>query len=160
MNNEQKSREVHDAAMKMTDVKITFKAAELCGLAQLAATFSKLGLLNDPNSNACGRKIFERAQLFVKENGVQTTGQVTEDILTTIEKGNFPDVEMEFSVIGITSMAGQMKPLAQAFAMIGGPTEAGWTKFHDEARRLALELMKLTEVESMMQALRPKYGRA
>lgn len=146
------------AAAQMPDVRVTLTAAEVCGVSQLAATFAKLGMLYDPFANMTGEQIFNRAQSIVQDSGVETDDRNTGDILDEVERLGLPDVELELSVVGLTTMCGIMKPLAPAMMAIGGPVRSGWEKLLKVAIRLADEIRERSEVEHLLEVMRPKHG--
>lgn len=148
-----------EVAREMPDEKVTLTAAEVCGVGQLAATFSKLGLMHDPFAQALGRKIHAEAQRIIKENNINTDRD-SSVIIKEIDTLGLPNVEMEMSVVGLTTMCGLMKPISSAFVIVGGPTFSGWEKLLKIAVRLAKEIREKSETEHMLRTMKPKLGLA
>lgn len=151
-----------EVAVSMPDAEIKFSATEVAAVGQLGVTFSRMGLLPDPYSQACARSLFDKAQEVVRVAGIDPAEESnnTERILKRLDQAGLPEVKVKLNVIGVTTMAATLAVLEPVIIAMGGPTLSGWKKLLGEAVRLAKVIKATQEVQSMIRALQPRVGNA
>jgi hypothetical protein len=161
MNMKDRQSALEKTALNMEDAVISLRPEEVCGLGQLFATLSGMGLIMDPRSSTGAKMFFDLGQKVLKDNNIDPKKHKdTQAILDLVESMKLADIDVKIPVINLTSVVGETLRVEVAFKQIGGSTWSGWQKILSVSRENAKKILGSTPAmnESTYSKLAPKFN--